>query len=223
MTEKKPVFPAGIVGAVPGMRSAIDGAMAAERDAARAAMWAHNYGLNLTKLRGLTLGGFADHIKTNTAWDAVEIPSYVIATLAAMAPRVESDEPEHAKKNQRLPDDNYIRRLGDPFPPEEILPAREHTNTAEIIELTPGSDTFTVRYTVHSPGGFIDAVTGEFVSLAQILDDCEPVDVFGLEEEAVPVDMPDNPRINFVDCTWTGPRFKEPRVASDTDTREPKK
>lgn len=53
-----------------------------EMDAARATLWAQQIGLNLQKLRTMTLDQLARHISRNTAWGAIEVPSYVLATLA---------------------------------------------------------------------------------------------------------------------------------------------
>jgi hypothetical protein len=75
----------GLLG-VPGLRDAAGRAAAVEWDAMRAALWATNYGLNLEKLRMLTLEQLAQHMNRNTAWGAVEVPSYVLATIAAMRP-----------------------------------------------------------------------------------------------------------------------------------------
>lgn len=114
----------GILG-VPGLRNAAEKAAAAEMDAMRAVLWAHNYGLNLQELRHMTLRDFAHHISRNTAWGAIEIPSYVLATIAAMQPTEPPAKPMSRSTVHAVIHDEAKayrqERVGEWTPPEPPL------------------------------------------------------------------------------------------------------
>lgn len=117
--------------APPGMRFAAEQAIAAEMDAAKAALWANNVAqLNLRQLRHLTVGELADRLsKQHTGWD-VAIPSYVMATLAAAAPK---PKPPTEKECRTLPDELLATIVEPPRePPHEVRSCGCQVNAPHI-------------------------------------------------------------------------------------------
>lgn len=73
---------------VPGLKAATEGAAQLDYDMARAALWAHNVaGVEIQALGRMTLAELAVHIQRHTRFDAVDIPTYVMRTIAALEGR----------------------------------------------------------------------------------------------------------------------------------------
>lgn len=79
-----PKMPGVAIGAVSGMRQAIEAAAKAEADGMRAGLWMSRHGLTTDMLKTMTVVELARYLSQGTAYDGIEIPAEVMRTLARL-------------------------------------------------------------------------------------------------------------------------------------------